>query len=77
VVRHGYRVGVPVAGEYREILSTDSELFGGGNVGNARNGRGAESVARHGFGYSMVLRLPPLATVVVAVPRGFQDVAKY
>ncbi len=35
VVRDGYRIGVPAAGIYREILNTDSTFFGGGNIGNA------------------------------------------
>ena len=34
VVRENYRVGVPSGGYYREILNTDSEIYGGSNVGN-------------------------------------------
>ena len=34
VPRHGYRVGVPTAGAYREILNSDSSYYGGSNVGN-------------------------------------------
>ena len=34
VPRHGYRVGVPKPGLYREILNTDAEMFGGSNLGN-------------------------------------------
>ena len=34
VVRGGYRVGVPRPGFYEEILNTDAETYGGGNVGN-------------------------------------------
>src|SRR5579863_4022497 len=34
VPRFNYRVGVPDPGPYREILNTDSELFGGSNLGN-------------------------------------------
>ena len=67
VVRNDYRVGVPVAGEYREILNTDSELFGGGNLGNA-GAVTSEAVSRHGFDHSLVLRLPPLAVLWLAVP---------
>ncbi|HSR55169.1 MAG TPA: 1,4-alpha-glucan branching protein GlgB, partial [Alphaproteobacteria bacterium] len=35
VVRHDYRVGVPHPGTWREVVNTDSELYGGSNVGNA------------------------------------------
>jgi 1,4-alpha-glucan branching enzyme len=32
--RHGYRLGLPRAGEYVELLNTDARDFGGGGVGN-------------------------------------------
>ena len=34
MVRHDYRLGVPGAGFYREIINTDAETYGGSNVGN-------------------------------------------
>ena len=34
VVREGYRLGVPGAGWYEEILNTDAQTYGGSNVGN-------------------------------------------
>ena len=34
VPRHGYRVGVPRPGRWREVLNTDAERYGGSNVGN-------------------------------------------
>jgi 1,4-alpha-glucan branching enzyme len=33
VVRYNYRLGVPIAGFYREIINTDGETYGGSNVG--------------------------------------------
>jgi 1,4-alpha-glucan branching enzyme len=66
-VRYGYRIGVPAPGRYHEILNTDSAYFGGSNVGNS-GGVGAEALSRHGFDYSLVLTLPPLAVVWLAVP---------
>jgi len=67
VVRYGYRVGVPSSGIYPEILNTDSEWFGGSNVGN--NGAvEAEAVPHHGFGYSVSLTLPPLAVLWLGAP---------
>ena len=32
--REGYRIGVNTAGEYEEILNTDSMYYQGSNVGN-------------------------------------------
>jgi len=60
--RHGYRVGVPRAGVWREILNTDSAHYGGANVGNA-GGVHTEAVPMHGHAQSIVLTLPPLATL--------------
>ena len=34
VPRDGYRIGVPAAGGYTELLNSDSEVYGGSNVGN-------------------------------------------
>jgi 1,4-alpha-glucan branching enzyme len=67
VVREGYRVGAPVAGYYRELLNTDSELFGGSNVGNS-GGVEAHAIPWHGLAHSLVLRLPPLAVLWLEVP---------
>jgi alpha-1,4-glucan:alpha-1,4-glucan 6-glycosyltransferase len=63
VVRGGYRIGVPHPGYYHEVLNTDSEWYGGGNVHNG-GGRQAEEVPWHGHPYSLNAVLPPLATVV-------------
>ena len=64
VVRSGFRVGVPAAGAYREILNTDDAAYGGGGVVN--EGRlGTEPVAATGRAHSLLLTLPPLATIVL------------
>jgi len=65
VVHYGYRLGVPRDGEYAEILNTDSEHYGGGNVGNQGSVR-AQEVAAQAKPYSLSLTLPPLAVVVLA-----------
>ena len=59
VPRDGYRIGVPAAGAYQEVLNSDSDVYGGSNLGNA----GAvftEPVASHGHADSLRLSLPPL-----------------
>jgi 1,4-alpha-glucan branching enzyme len=62
VVRHNYRVGVPGAGYWQEVLNTDAGCYWGGNVGNA-GGLHAEYIPWHGRPYSLNLTLPPLAAV--------------
>jgi 1,4-alpha-glucan branching enzyme len=56
-----YRIGVPQAGSWKCLLSTDDQRFGGSNAG----GQSAETLAEgaHGHPYSLSLTLPPLATV--------------
>ena len=68
VVRDRYRIGVPAAGIYREILNTDSKLFGGGNIGNA-GAIAAQSMPHHGLEFSLSLMLPPLAVIWLEVPQ--------
>ena len=64
VPRNGYRIGVPQPGRWREVLNTDSELYGGSNVGNSGAVQTEEQSA-HGEAESLVLTLPPLATLVL------------
>ena len=63
VPREAYRVGVPEAGWYREILNSDAEIYGGSNVGNG-GGILAEPIPSHGFDYSISLVVPPLGFVM-------------
>ena len=60
--RHGYRVGVPVAGSWREVFNSDAEVYGGSGVGNQGADR-SEAVPAHGEAQSLALTLPPLAAV--------------
>jgi 1,4-alpha-glucan branching enzyme len=64
VPRNGYRIGVPEQGFYKEILNSDSEYYGGSNLGNAgliesRRGR------HHGYEQYLELTLPPLAGLII------------
>ena len=62
--RHGYRIGVPAMGSWQERINTDAERYGGSNVGNY-GGSAAENLASHGQPASIVLTLPPLATLIM------------
>ncbi len=64
MVREGYRVGVPRPGRWRERLNTDSAGYGGSNVGNL-GGVESEPVPWHGRPASILLTLPPLATLIL------------
>lgn len=63
VAREGYRVGVNQPGYYRELLNTDSELFGGSNLGN-EGGVHSEEIAWHQRPQSVSINIPALAAVV-------------
>ncbi len=63
VPRFGYRIGVPTVGFYREILNSDSEIYWGGNIGNA-GGVYADNVPCHGRHHSLNLILPPLSVLI-------------
>ena len=64
VPRHGYRIGVPKPGFYREILNSDSGIYGGSNVGNL-GGRETEALSWHGLPHALLLDLPPLAGLIL------------
>jgi 1,4-alpha-glucan branching enzyme len=63
VPRVGYEFGVPDEGFYEEVLNTDSEHFGGSNLGNAGL-LASQPVPRHGRKQSIAVTLPPSAVVV-------------
>jgi 1,4-alpha-glucan branching enzyme len=65
-VRHGYRIGVPVAGTWRERLNSDAAGYGGSNLGNS-GAIQTSATAAHGRPISLELTLPPLATIVLSL----------
>jgi len=64
VPRHGYRVGVPAAGDWQECLNSDAAIYGGSNLGNG-GGAHTEAIPAHGQPVSLRLTLPPLATLIL------------
>jgi len=63
VPRFGYRIGVPQRGFYKELLNSDSGIYGGSNIGNL-GGLEAEPIPWHGRPFSLNLTLPPLGMVI-------------
>jgi 1,4-alpha-glucan branching enzyme len=68
VVREEWRVGLPLAGRWREVVNTDSRFYGGSDAGNGW-GVEAEEVRWMEQRWSAAVTLPPLATIWLA-PEG-------
>ena len=64
VPRHGYRLGLPAAGRWVELLNTDAAAFGGSGVSNGEVW--TDDVAWHGHPQSVALTMPPLGVVWLA-----------
>ena len=64
VPRENYRIGVPWGGRWVEHINTDLAIYGGSGVANTQ-GVLAEPVPSHGHPQSIVLTLPPLATLIL------------
>ena len=64
VPQRGYRLGVPRAGRYVELLNSDSTHYGGSDLGN---GGALEAVAGEWMGRpaNLQITLPPLAAVLL------------
>ena len=65
VVRHGWRIGVPQAGAWRELINTDQAVYGGSGVGNGV--LESEALPWQDQAQSIVMTLPPLATVMLVI----------
>jgi 1,4-alpha-glucan branching enzyme len=57
-----YRIGLPSAGRWTEVLNTDAEIYGGADIGNFG---GVDAVAEpwHGRPASASLSIPPLGVI--------------
>jgi 1,4-alpha-glucan branching enzyme len=62
VPRQDYRIGVPLAEEYKEVFNSDDIRFGGSGVSNDREME-VEPVQWHSFKQSIVVTIPPLAAI--------------
>jgi len=62
VPRHGYRIGA-APGSYRELINTDALAYGGSGLHNGL--LQSEPVGAHGYADSLVVTVPPLATLML------------
>ncbi|WP_295043005.1 1,4-alpha-glucan branching protein GlgB, partial [uncultured Paracoccus sp.] len=63
VPRHGFRIGVPQAGFWREAINTDAAVYGGSGMGNL-GGVMADGPGQDGQPASMAVTMPPLSVVM-------------
>jgi len=63
VTRVSYRVGVPQAGFYSEVLNTDAETYGGSNVGNYGGVETHADWSWQNQPHSIEINVPPLSVV--------------
>ncbi|WP_112321393.1 1,4-alpha-glucan branching protein GlgB [Oceanibium sediminis] len=64
VERPAWVCGLPTSGRWEEVLNTDSERYGGTNIGNM-GGVTADGGPAHGQPASAGVTLPPLSTVIL------------
>jgi 1,4-alpha-glucan branching enzyme len=67
VPRHAYRIGVPRAGFWSEVLNSDASDYGGSGVGNL-GGVHSDGRPCHGHPQSIAIELPPVAVVALRQP---------
>jgi 1,4-alpha-glucan branching enzyme len=68
VPRERYRIGVPAAGPYRRVLSSDDRSFGGSGYGSFEQIETQRSPF-HGYDQSIEVALPPLAALILKPAR--------
>ena len=64
IPRRDYRVGVPLAGKWRELLNSDAGVYGGSGVGNF-GAVEAAPVPANGRTHALTLTLPPLGCILL------------
>ena len=69
VPRDGYRIGVPAAGPYLELVNSDGELYGGIERREMAASIFSEPIASHGDNQSLRLTLPPLGFLLLKPSR--------
>ena len=66
VRRQDYKIGVPKAGTYHELLNSDNLRFGGGGIGTAAIRTHKKPM--HGFEQSISVDVPPMSALFLKVP---------
>ncbi len=66
VPREGQRIGVPVSGQYKEVLNTDASYYSGSNISNGNHIQ-SENVGWMNQHHSISVTIPPLAGIVITL----------
>ena len=66
VVYYNFKIGVPYLGEYKEVLNSDDECYGGsGQV--MRDVLVSQKDKWHNYDYSLTIKVPPMGTSIIKV----------
>jgi len=68
-VYHDFRIGVPEAGTYVEILNSDKEIYGGSNIYNGAELK-TEEIFNHGYKQSISISVSPLSISIIEYQKG-------
>jgi 1,4-alpha-glucan branching enzyme len=72
-VYYDYNIGVPYPGEYKEVFNTDKKEFGGS--GETIQGiLYSKSKAYHNQKYSLTIKIPPMAAVIIKPTKILENV---
>ena len=59
-----HRIGVPIAGDYLEVINSDNSMYGGSGITNPGI-RSSEEIAWDNRPYSIELAVPPLGATIL------------
>lgn len=73
IVYYDYKIGVPFLGEYEEVFNTDDSKYGGSGqvMGETLI---SEKLEYHNQPYSLQIKVPPMATLVLKIKSIYKDV---
>ncbi len=74
VDRKDYRIGVPVAGNYKKMFSSADEKYGG--AGGVADAYKSDDTAMHGYENSISIDIPALSVTYYKVPKKLKNTKK-
>ncbi|MCB0550800.1 MAG: 1,4-alpha-glucan branching protein GlgB, partial [Phaeodactylibacter sp.] len=76
VVRQNYKVGLPLAGTWKEVLNSDGKEYGGSGAVQNQGPLKTTQETWHGRPYNVTLNLPPLGVIVLELEKHERPEAK-
>lgn len=65
---HQFSIGVPVAGQYQEIINSDADIYGGSNLGNFSDVSSID-IPWQGQAQQIKITVPPLSTLIFSLAK--------